>query len=53
MYWPILFNCCSYCTIFNCIAELVTPIGIIRKEANEEIEIHPLITETEIRKRSV
>ena len=39
--------------IFNPIAELVIPIGIPRKEANREIETHPVIVEAKIRKRSI
>ena len=31
--------------IFNPIAELLIPIGIPNKEANTEIEIHPVIEE--------
>ena len=36
IYWLILFNP---------IPELVIPIGIPTKEANAEIEIHPVIVE--------
>ena len=39
--------------IFNCIAELVIPIGIPSKEAETETEIHPLIVEAKIRKCSI
>ena len=39
--------------IFNPIAELVFPIGIPSKEAKAEIEIHPVIAEAKIRKRSI
>ena len=35
---------------FNPIAELVIPIGIPRKEAKAEMEIHPITVETKIRK---
>ena len=35
------------------IAELVIPIRIPSKEEKAEMEIHPLITETEIRKYSI
>ena len=35
---------------FNPMAELVILIGIPNKEAKEEIEIHPVIAETKIRK---
>ena len=34
---------------FNPIAELVIPIGIPRKEAKAEMEIHPITVETKIR----
>ena len=34
--------------IFNSIAELVTPIGILTKEAQAEMEIHPVIVEITI-----
>ena len=37
---------------FNPIAELVIPIGIPRKEAKAEMEIHPITVETKIRKCS-
>ena len=36
--------------IFNPIAKLVIPIGIPSKEAKVEIEIRPVIAETERRK---
>ena len=36
--------------IFNPIAELVIPIGMLSKEAKAEIEIHPVIAEAKIRK---
>ena len=39
--------------IFNSITKLVIPIGISSKEAKEEIEIHPVITEARIRKCSI
>ena len=35
--------------IFNPITELVIPIGTPSKEANAEIEIHPVIVEGKIR----
>ena len=38
--------------IINPIAELVIPIGIPKKEAKTEIEIHPVIAEAKIRKCS-
>ena len=38
---------------FNPIAQLVLPIGIPSKEAKAEIEIHPVIVETKIRKCSI
>ena len=38
---------------FNPIAEVIIPIGISSKEAKEEIEIHPVITEARIRKCSI
>ena len=39
--------------IFNRIAELVIPIGITSKEANAEIDIHPIIMKAKIRKCSI
>ena len=39
--------------IFNPIPELVIPIGILNKKSKAEIEIHPVIVETKIRKRSI
>ena len=39
--------------IFDHILELVTPIGIPIKKAKPEIEIHPVIVETKIRKCSI
>ena len=36
--------------IFNPIAKLVIPTGIPSKEAKAEIEIHPVIAESKIRK---
>ena len=39
--------------IFNPIAELVIPVGIPIKEANKEIETHPVIVEAKIRKCSI
>ena len=39
--------------IFNPIAELAIPIGIISKVAKAAIEIHPVIVEAKIRKCSV
>ena len=39
--------------IFNRITELVIPIGIPSKEANAEIEIHPVIVEAKIKKCSI
>ena len=36
--------------VFNPIVELVIPIGIPSKEAKAEIETHPRIAETKIRK---
>ena len=36
--------------IFNLIAELVIPIGILTKEAKAEIETHPVIAEIRISK---
>ena len=39
--------------IFNPIAELIIPIGIPSKEAKAEIEIHPVIVGTKIRKSSI
>ena len=44
----ILFNCRSYCTNFDTIAELVVPIGMSSSEAPAETEIHPVTTETQI-----
>ena len=38
---------------FNPIAELVLPIGIPSKEEKADIEIHPVIVETKIRKCSI
>ena len=39
--------------IFNPIAELITPIGILSKEVKPGIQIHPLTTEAKIRKCSM
>ena len=39
--------------IFNPIAELVIHIEILIKEAKSELEIHPVIAETKIRKFSI
>ena len=39
--------------IFNPIAEIVIPIGIPIKETKVEIEIHPVIAESKIRKCSI
>ena len=39
--------------IFNPIAELVIPVGIPSKEAKTEMETHPVILETKIRKCSI
>ena len=39
--------------IFNPIAELVIPTGIPTKEEKAEMETHPVIVETEIRKCSI
>ena len=39
--------------IVKLVAELVTPIGIPIKEARAELEIHPVIQEGKIRKRSI
>ena len=39
--------------IFNSIAKLVVPKGIPSKEVKAEIEIHPIIVEGKIRKRSI
>ena len=39
--------------ILNPITELVIPIGIPTKEAKAEIEIHPVIVESKMRKCSV
>ena len=39
--------------IFNPIAELVIPIGILIKEQEAEIEMYPRIVEAKIRKCSV
>ena len=39
--------------IFNPIAELTIPIGTPIKGAKSEIEIHPVIVETKIRKYSI
>ena len=36
--------------IFNLIAELVIPIGILIKEAKVEIELHPVVLEAKITK---
>ena len=47
------FNSCGYCTNFNPIEELLTPIGILIKEAKTEIVKHPFIVEAKIRKCSI
>ena len=39
--------------ILDSITELVVAIRIPSKKANTEIEIHPVIVETKIRKRSI
>ena len=39
--------------IFNSVAELVIPTGIPSKEANTEIQIHPVVEEAKIRKCAV
>ena len=39
--------------MFNPVAELVIPIGILSKEAKVETEIHSVITESKIRKCSI
>ena len=39
--------------IYNPIAELVIPTGITNKKAKSEIEIHLVISEVKIRKRSM
>ena len=39
--------------VCNFIAELVIPIGIPRKEAKAEIEIHPVIAEAKVRNSSI
>ena len=39
--------------IFNPIAELVIPIGILIKQEKAGIEIHPVIVEAKIRKCSI
>ena len=39
--------------IFTPIAELVIPIGILTKEAKQEMEAHPIILEAKIRKVSI
>ena len=38
--------------IFNLIGQLTTPLGTPNKEANTEIEIHPVIVEVKIRECS-
>ena len=39
--------------ILNPIAELVVPVGISKKEAKAEVEIHPVIPEDKIGKGSI
>ena len=39
--------------VFNPIVELITHIAIPTKELKAEIEIHPVISETKIRKSSI
>ena len=39
--------------IFNPIAELVIPIGILSKEAKVKIKTHPVIAEAKIRNCSI
>ena len=60
MFLFLFLNCWLYflipaaiAQIFNHIAEHVISIGIPRKEANAEIEIHPVIIEAKIRKFSI
>ena len=44
-------NIILLCIFFS--AELVIPIGIPIKEAKEEMETHPVVIETKIRKCSI
>ena len=39
--------------IFNPVAELIISVWILSKEAKAEIEIHPVLAEAKIRKRSI
>ena len=39
--------------IFNPLAELVIPIGMLTKETKEELETHPVIAEPKMRKCSL
>ena len=39
--------------IFNPLAELVIPIGMLTKETMEELETHPVIAEPKMRKCSL
>ena len=51
--WLIFFIPAITGQIFNSFAALVTPIGIPSKEIKAEMETHPVIVETKIRKCSI
>ena len=49
-WWVTLLIPAAITQIFNPIAELVIPTGILRKESKAEIEIHPVIVKAQKKK---
>ena len=48
-YWPRLLIPAVITQIFNPVAELIIPIGILTKKGKAEIEMHPAIIEAKIK----